>query len=141
WGYSLMCATVVGLSMGPAIWMLVMTYTQLFKPLGLPNSEGWYGVQFAADAKKTAQPATVDVYTYQELLKLNRSADYIGAFETRRAVLSEGQATTALRASAMSPHLLAQVVPLIGRTLQDADGQPGAPAVAILSFNAWQDYF
>jgi hypothetical protein len=84
---------------------------------------------------------SVDAYTYQELLKSNRSADHIGAFAYKRVVLSEGQASTALRAAFISPRMLAQVVPLRGHMFQESDAQPGAPAMAILSFDTWQNYF
>jgi putative ABC transport system permease protein len=142
WGYSLMCASVVALSVGLAIWTYSMAYSQMLKPLGFPDSELWYSLQIATDAAATAQPS-VDAFTYQELIKQNRSADYLGAFADRPVVLSEGQASIDLRAAAISTRLLAatQVPPLMGRTFEDADGQPGAAAVAILSFNTWQNYF
>ncbi|HEX8617482.1 MAG TPA: ABC transporter permease, partial [Thermoanaerobaculia bacterium] len=142
WGYSLMCASVVALSVALAVWTYVMAYSQLWKPLGFPGSERWYSVQLAADASATARPA-VDAYTYQEMLKRNRSADYLGAYATRAAVLSEGQASNTLRSAAITPRLLAatQVAPLHGRTFEEADGQAGSAAVAILSYDTWQNYF
>lgn len=141
WGYSLMCASVVALGVGLAIWTWVMAYGQMFKPLQLPNSENWYSVQIVPEATGEPRPGTVDAYTYQELLKHNRSADHLGAYANQRVVLSEGQASTSLRGAAISPRLFAQVKPLLGRTFQEADGQSGAPAVAILSFDTWQTYF
>jgi|SRR5579859_884703 len=142
WGYSLMCASVVALSVGLAMWTYELAYSQLLKPLGFPDSERWYTVQIATDAGVAARP-NVDAYTYQELLKHNRSADYLGAFAKRAVVLSEGQASTTLRAAAISRRLLSatQVPALIGRTFEDTDAQPGAVAVAILSFDTWQNYF
>src|SRR5437667_2364677 len=141
WGDALLCASVVALSVGLALWTWCMAYTQLLKPLGLPNSDRWYNVQFAADASATPRASSVDAYTYQELLKHNRAADYVGAFVNRPAVLSEGQASTNLRTASISPRLLAQVVPLMGRTFREADAQAGTAGVAILSFDAWQNYF
>lgn len=142
WGYSLMCASVVALSVALAVWTYVMAYSQMWKPLGFPGSERWYSVQLAPDRTATARLG-VDAYTYQELLKHNRSADYLGAFANQSVVLSEGQASTTLRGGAISPRLLAatHVAPLLGRTFQDTDGQPGTAAVAVLSFDTWQDYF
>lgn len=142
WGYSLMCASVVALSVGAAVWTYSLAYSQLLKPLGFPGSERWYSVQLAAKAGATAQPS-VDAYTYQELLKQNRSADHLGAYAQRGVILSEGQASRSLRAAAISPRLLAatQVAPLLGRAFQDTDARPGAAAAGILSFNTWQNYF
>lgn len=142
WVYSLICASVVALSVGLVIWTYSLAYIQWLKPLGFPGSELWYSVQIAADASAVARP-DVDAYTYQELLEHNRSADYLGAFASRGAVLSEGQASTTLRAAAISPRLLAatRVPQLIGRRFEDTDAQPGAAAVAILSFDTWQNHF
>jgi putative ABC transport system permease protein len=39
WGYSLVCASVVALSVGLAIWTYWMAYSQMLKPLGFPDSE------------------------------------------------------------------------------------------------------
>jgi predicted permease len=119
-----------------------MAYSQVLKPLGFPGSEDWYSIQIAADAAANARPA-VDAFTYQELLKHSRSIDYLGAYTSRAAVLSEGQASARLRAAAISPRLLAatRVASRMGRVFEDADAQAGAAAVAILSFDAWQNYF
>jgi hypothetical protein len=142
WGYSLMCATVVALSVALAVWTYVMAYSQLWKPLGFPGSEHWYSVQIASVAGATARPS-VDAYTYQEMIEHNRSADYLGAYMNSPVILSEGQASTTLRGAAISPRLFTatRVPPLLGRTLAVADGQPAAAAVAILSFDTWRNYF
>jgi predicted permease len=142
WGYSLLCASVVALGVGLAVWISSLIYSQVLKPLEFPGSERWYSVQLGAKAAATAEPR-VDAYTYQELLKNNRSADHLGAFANRTVVLSEGQASRSLRAAAISPRLLAatRVPPVLGRTFDDTDGHPDAGAVAILSFGTWQNYF
>lgn len=142
WGYSLMCASVVALSVGLAVWVNVLVYSQVFKPLGFAGDERWYSIQIAPDAKAKARPS-VDAYTWQEMLKRNRSIDHIGAFSSRAMVLSEGQATTSLRAAAITPRVLAEtkVVPVLGRLFDARDGQTGAAAVAVISHSTWQSYF
>jgi len=142
WGYSLMCASVVALSVGLAVWTYEMAYSQVLQPLGFPDSERWYSVQMAAGTGATVQPI-VDAYTYQELVEHNRSADYLGAFSNRVAVLSEGEASMSLRAAAIGPRLFAatKVAPLMGRVFDERDGQPDAAPVAVLSFETWQNYF
>ncbi len=150
WGYSLLCASVVALSVGLVVFAYSLVYSQLLKPLGFPGSEGWFSVQIAAKRGVIAR-ANVDAYTYQQLLKHARAADYLGAFTKKRSenekgkavVLSEGQASTPLRAVAITPRLLASThVPfLMGRAFEDRDAQPGAARVAVLSYDAWQSYF
>lgn len=141
WGYSLLCAGVVMLSVGLSIWAWVMSQNLLLASLGLPDSDDWYSVQMAADATALPTAGSVDAYTYQELLANNRSADYIGAYANKRVVLSEGQASNDLRAAIISPRLLAKVVPVRGRAFQTSDAQPGAPATAIISYATWKTYF
>ncbi len=141
WGYSLICGSVVAVCVGLAVstWA---TYESLAnKPLGFPNSATWYSVQIAETVASPPGMISVDAYTYQEMLKSNRSVEHLGALAYKRVVLSEGHASTALRAAVISPRLVAQLVPLRGRTFQDSDAQPGAPAMAILSFDTWQNYF
>src|SRR4051812_7990702 len=53
WGYSLMCASVVALSVGLAVFAYTLAYSQLMKPIGIPNSDRWYSLQIAADATAT----------------------------------------------------------------------------------------
>jgi putative ABC transport system permease protein len=106
WGYSLMCASVVALSVGLAVWTNALAYSQVLKPLEYPGSERWYSVQLAADAAARMRPS-VDAYTWQKMLEHNRAADHLGAFANRTVVLSEGEATTSLRGAAISPRLLA----------------------------------
>lgn len=142
WGYSLMCAVVVALSVGLAVWTYALTYAQLLKPLGFPGSEKWYSVQLSSKSGMTARPS-VDAYTYQEILKGNRTADHLGAFAPRTVILSEGQASRSLRAAAISPRLFTsmQVAPALGRVFDATDGRDGATSVAILSHSTWQNYF
>jgi putative ABC transport system permease protein len=142
WGYSLMCASVVALSVGLGTWAYEIAYSQVLKPLDFPGSDRWYSVQVGAKATSVPRP-TVDAYTYQEILERNRSAHYLGAYAGRGVVLSEGQASTTLRNAAISPQLFAatRVAPLMGRVFQETDGQTGAARVAILSYNTWQTYF
>ncbi len=142
WGYSLMCASVVALGVGTAVWTYSVVYSQLMAPLGFPGSERWYSVQIAAKAGETPAPS-VDAYTYQKILEQTRSADHLGAFTPRRVILSEGQASRSLRGAAITPRFLAatRVAPFLGRALHDTDARAGAAAVAVLSFATWQNYF
>ncbi|HVE70118.1 MAG TPA: FtsX-like permease family protein [Thermoanaerobaculia bacterium] len=140
WGYSLMCASVVALSVGLAVWVNTLLYSQMFLPLGLPGSERWYSVQIAPDATSRVRPS-VDHYTWQKLMENGRAAVHLGAFANKTAVLSEGQASTSLRGTLITPRLLQGIRPAVGRMLRDSDAQPGAAPVALISHEAWQLYF
>ncbi|MCU1348673.1 MAG: Duplicated orphan permease, partial [Acidobacteria bacterium] len=143
WGYSLTCASVVALSVGLAVWTYTLAWSLLWRPLPFPDSGRWYSVQISPDGTSGGARSKIDAYTYQQLLANSRSADHLGAFANKVAVLSEGQATTSLRTAAVSPRLLAAtgVAPFLGRTFQETDGQEGAGGVAILTYETWQNYF
>lgn len=142
WGYSLMCAGVVALSVGLAVWAYALTYAQLLKPLPFAGSERWQSVQLSAKAGATSR-AAVDAYTYQEILASTRNADHLGAFSGRSVILSEGDASRSLRAAAITPRLFAamQVAPEHGRVFNEGDGGNDAAPVAIISHATWQNYF
>jgi predicted permease len=141
WAYSLMCASVVALSVGFAVWIFTFTYSVLWK--NYPFAAHWYSVQITTAGDESSARPSVDAFTYQEMLAHKRRAVHLGAFDEGVAVLSEGAATTSLRAAFISPNLFAAtgVAPQLGRMLQESDGQQGAAAVAILSHDSWQSYF
>jgi putative ABC transport system permease protein len=141
-GHSLLCTLIVALSVGLGLFCYVLLFNSMLKPLPFPGSEHWLSVQIAPKATATGDPQ-IDAYTYQQVLRHNRTAQHLGAFAIRAAVLSEGQTSTSLRAAAINPGLLAamQVPPYAGRLFTAADSQVGAAPAAILSFDTWQHYF
>lgn len=147
-GYSLICVSVVALSVGLVVFAYSLLYSQLLKPLGFPDSDRWYSLQIAPTGNRGVP--IVDAYTYQELVRNSRSIDHLGAFTTESetrdgnpVVLSEGQASMPIRAVEITPRLFAttRVPPLLGRTFEESDGLAGAAPVAIISYDAWQTYF
>jgi predicted permease len=141
-GHSLVCIVVVALSVGLALWTYVLAYSQALKPLPFPGGERWISLQVAPKPGLTPRPS-LDAYTYQALLASSGEATHLGAYTGQTAVLSEGQASTGLRAAAISPSLLRAMhtAPLMGRLFEDEDGRTGAAPAVILSFNTWQNYF
>jgi predicted permease len=141
-GHSVLSIIVVALSVGLAMWSYSLAYAMRFKPLPYPGADRWMSIQIGANAAARPRPS-VDPYTYQELLKRNRSANHLGAFAFKTAVLSEGQASTSLRAMAISPRLLSamRVAPIAGRLFNETESQTGATPVVILSTDTWRTYF
>ncbi len=140
--HSLLCAMVVALSVGLALFVFVMDYSIAYKPLPFPGADRWVSIQIAGKPTESAEPR-LDAYTYQELLNRRRNVDYIGAFTSREAVLSEGEESNPLRAAAITPGLLAamHVAPRLGRLFDEHDGQVTSAPAVILSYDSWQKYF
>jgi len=141
-GYSVLCVAVVALSVGLAMWSSELVYVIALKALPFEGAGNWLSLQIAPDATSSATP-DVDAYTYQEVLKHTSSIDYLGAFSAHSAVFSAREASTTVRAAAISPSLLGamRVAPLLGRIFTPADGESGAVPTGILSYDTWQNYF
>lgn len=140
--HSLLCASVVALSVGLALFVFVMNYAIALKPLPFSDAGNWVSVQIAEKATENAR-ARMDAYTYQQLLSRRRGVNHIGAFSSRMAVLSEGEESNPLRAAAISPSLLMAMstAPQLGRIFNAADGQANSAPTVILSHDTWQKYF
>ena len=73
-----------------------------------------------------------------------RSVVDLGAFRTiHRNLVSENGEGEPIKIAEMtaSGFRVARVPPLLGRTLVDADEQPGAPPVIVIGYNVWQSHF
>lgn len=141
-GHSLLCSATVALSVALATLAYELAHSQAWRPLPYAGSDRWLSVQVAAN--ETARLSqNIDAYTYQELLAGATTADHLGAFSIRAAVLSEQRSSTSLRGGELSPRLLSamNVAPRLGRIFEEAEGLPGAARVVILSFDTWQNYF
>lgn len=141
-GHSLLCILVIGLSVGLAMCSYALAFAMRFETLPFRGSERWLSIQVASTSTGLPRPS-IDAYTYQELLKRNRTVDHLGGFSIQAAVLSESQASTSLRAAAISPRFLKamQVPPRLGRLFDEAESQPGAAPAAIISSDTWRTHF
>jgi len=141
-GHSVLCVVVVALSIGLALCTYTLVHAMALKKLPFPGTEHWYSVQVAATATGNPWPR-LDAYTYREMLEQARSVEHLGAFANQSAVLSEGEASTSLRATLITPSLLraTQVAPHLGRLFDASEGHSDAARVAIISYDTWRTYF
>lgn len=139
--------TVVGgVSMAFAIWVGAGTFEalrQLVAPvIPLPASDRLVVLQnWDAEANRPEHRAMHDFVRWRDAL---RSVDNLAAYRTvtRNLVVTEGLAEPVLAAEMTASGFRAlRVAPLIGRTLVDADEQPGAPLAAVIGYDLWQSRF
>jgi predicted permease len=66
-----------------------------------------------------------------------------GYFQTNVTIATEGGFPERLRGVRMTPNTLSvlRVAPIVGRDFSEADGAPGAPAVALIGYRVWQGRF
>ena len=70
--------------------------------------------------------------------------DDLGAYRTvtRNLEITEGLAEPAFTAEmTASAFRVLRVLPLLGRTLSEADERPGAPLVVVIGYDLWQSRF
>jgi predicted permease len=137
---------VGGLAMAFAIWVGAGTFefvTQVLHPtLPLPQGDRIVALRNWDLARSRVEPhALHDLATWRDEL---RSVRELGAFMgTRRNLITgdgRGEPIGVVEISA-SAFRVTRVPPLLGRSLVAADEQPGAPAVVVLGYDAWQRRF
>ena len=138
--------TIVGGSaMAFGIWLGAGTF-ELVKQLvdaELPLAEGDRVVGIWHRNLKSAEnenPGLHDFATWRSELS---AVEDLGAFRTVERNLIVGGVVEPIEVAEVSPSGfdLARVPPLLGRALVEADGQPGAPAVAVIGYDLWQRRF
>lgn len=137
---------VSGVSMAFAIWVGAGTFEalrQLVAPaIPLPASDRLVVLQnWDAAASRPEQRAAHDFVRWREAL---RSVDDLAAYRTvaRNLTGGAGVAEPVLAAEVTASTFRAlRVPPLLGRALDDADERPGAPLVAVIGYDLWQNRF
>jgi predicted permease len=143
-GLTLSVVGVLALAVGAASTVFSVVNAVLLQPLPFPEPESlvmlWdeYKQESGADDPK---PVTLmHVRAWQERADLFLSS---GAYELIPAVLDAGRWTERVDAALVSAGVM-QVLgaqAAIGRLFTAADDRPGAPAVAVISYELWQNVF
>ncbi len=141
-----MLTIVGGLSMAFAIWVGAGTFEAIrqlvFPVIPLPNADRIVVLQnWDASANSSESRVTHDFLSWRSSLQ---SVQDLSAYRTvtRNLMITEGFAEPVFTAelSAVAFRVL-QVPPLLGRTLVESDEQLGAPLVAVIGHDLWQNRF
>jgi hypothetical protein len=110
----------------------------------LPLNEGDRVVALAKFDRQRRREDERLLHDFQVWRRELRSVVDLGAFRTiRRNLVSEtgqGEPITIAEMTA-SGFRVPRVPPILGRTLIDADEQPGAPPVVVIGYDVWQSQF
>lgn len=135
-GLALALAIVVGAS----VFEVVKRATDPFLPL--PDGENIVGLTYWDRRENARQPASsYDFLKWREELSTLQD---VGAFRlVERNLAAEGGVPEPVMVAQISPAAfrMTRVPPLLGRTLVEADENPGSPAVVVLGFSLWQTRF
>jgi predicted permease len=130
----------VAVALGAGAYAFINSY---FYP-ELPLHEGDRIVALGKFDRQRSREDERLLHDFQVWRRELRSVVDLGAFRTiRRNLVSEtgqGEPITIAEMTA-SGFRVPRVPPLLGRTLIDADEQPGAPPVIVIGFDVWQSQF
>ena len=110
----------------------------------LPLHEGDRVVALGKFDRQRGREESRLLHDFQVWRRELRSVVDLGAFRTisRNLVSETGQGEPIkLAEMTASGFRVARVPPLLGRTLVDADEQPGAPPVLVIGYDVWQSHF
>jgi len=138
--FTAVAVTALTLGIGATTAMFSVVYSVLLKPLGFPEPEH---VVMVWERQPGGRNNVVQTHNFLDWRDRNHSFSKIAAYIGVPANLSgEGEPVQvpALQVSAGFFEILG-VAPVMGRTIQPADDEAGAPAVAMLSNGLWQRRF
>jgi predicted permease len=142
-GFSLSAALLLGLGLAATSGFLVLVRTVLLDPLPYEEPDALYGLRSRNDREGTTT-ATVSVADFADLRRTQTSfsalAAYRGDFVSYTPPGGSTRQWFGARVTAGFFEVLGQP-PVRGRRFAPEDFRPGAPAVAILSEQAWEQHF
>jgi predicted permease len=137
------CAIALGIGVNTALFSLA--YSVLFRPLPVPNPSVIRNIYVRGETQSTrhvyGSTSFVSFAEFTYLRDHSRTADLGGISE---ANLTSPLTTSPLHAQLITDNLLPMTgaKPVLGRFfLRDELRTAGVPAIAILSYDAWQKYF
>ena len=128
----------VGVGAGAAIFSVVQAV--LLSPLPYPEAESLVGVWHTDAEDEKWQHAHISYLFYREQ---NTVFEEVGLYQSSEANLTGGERPEELPAIDVTPSLLRVlgVRPALGRVFLEAEGEPSADPVVILSHALWQRRF
>ena len=137
---------VGGLAMAFAIWagLVIFQVLSLFTNPTLPLSEGARLVEIRLIDVTVNDEEPKILHDFLEWQQSLRSLTDVGAWRnsSRNLVVAAGDARPVVIAEmSVSGFRVGDGEPLMGRVLVEADEQPAAPAVAVISYDVWRTRF
>jgi putative ABC transport system permease protein len=135
---------VLALALGIGLTTTMFSIVQGAFLRGLPfdrSDQIMYVGRANAARPDRANPASVE--DYLDWKNSQRSFEVLAGFDTAAAVVSGDAGAERYRGARMTANMLSllRVAPVAGRGFTDADGQPGAAAVVLISHEVWTAQF
>ncbi len=140
-GFTALSVFVIALGIGISIPLISMT-----KFFGLGSLPGEGADRLVVLKQFVPGEQNLPLFDPFVLRRIEQGVDSyakIGAFQQAPAIFSDGESAEAFTSARIMPRIfdLLPAAPLLGRPLQDSDDAPGAPPVAVIGFDLWQNYY
>ena len=139
-GFTLIAILTLALGIGANAALFTVVESVLLRPLPYAQSERLMFIAPKADKLQFWNTAWLN---YRDIRDQSHSFQALGAYTQDVAVIQTNDASTAASAVHVTSSIFPMlgVPPLLGRVFTEAEGQPGGPAVVILSEGLWRDTF
>lgn len=139
---SAVAITLLALGIGGNAAVCSLLYGVLLRPLPFPES-GELVTLWATHADRPGQKEGISEQGLEDWRERTRGFEGIAGYRFRGLALREGDEPVEVLTAEVSPNLfdLLGTRPAVGRGFTAADGEPGRPAVVLLSHGLWQTRF
>ena len=141
-GFSALVVAVLGVGLACTIFMLVMINAFVIRPLPFPAPDQLLN----AGLSTPHSGDQLDDLAGRDVMELRRALDgkaEIGGFTDSTVTLSDMDKAERFDGAIVTANLwrVLGVAPMLGRDFADDDGRVGAPPVAVLSWDVWQQRY
>jgi len=141
-GFLLIAVITLGVGIGANAAIFSVVDAVVIRPLPFPESDRLVGVWNDAPGIKLNHFEQSDG-TYVLYRRENRVLEDLGIYSNGSATLTGGQTPERIEATTATGSLFTvlRIPAALGRTIQEADGKPGAEKVVVLSDALWRERF
>ncbi|HEY6400201.1 MAG TPA: ABC transporter permease, partial [Blastocatellia bacterium] len=143
-GFTLVAVFTLALGIGANTAVFTIVNAVLFRNLPFPGSDR---IAYVSSFETPPGPEPLEVFSYSEYLDLKerlKSFEALAAYQYGDVNLSDDtnfpERYFVARVTANTFSVIGQK-PLLGRDLEPADTQPGAPPVVLLSYRVWESRY
>jgi predicted permease len=143
-GTSLLAVIALGLGLGLTTTMFSIVQGAMLRGLPFEDSHRiMYVGRRSATQPATSSAQPLSPHDFVDYSATQRSFESLAGFTQLSVNVTGGLAPERYRGARITTNTLRtlRVVPVMGRDFTDADGQPGAPAVALVSYRVWASQF
>jgi predicted permease len=140
--FTLTTVVMLGMGLGLVLFMFGAIQSLVLQSPPYPNADqiAHFGLRNSVTGERNIR---VGINTYLDIAESQQSLAHIGAFYSGTINLSDQQRPTRFEGSNVTHGVFETlgINPVLGRVINEQDMQVGAPAVAVLGYDLWQQRY